>query len=91
MCTETRRIRRRKWQEYDTAKPWSFGCWLDRLGGMLLDDLDGARLPPECQLLAEAAAANGLQKVFISDDSAKYKFENSSDAETLYWEGVTNH
>ncbi|QGI69715.1 hypothetical protein CEK26_002047 [Fusarium fujikuroi] len=41
----------------------------------------------QCQLLAEAAAANGIQKVLISDASAKYTFENSSDPETLYWEG----
>lgn len=41
----------------------------------------------QCQLLAEAAAANGLQKLFIPDESAKYTFENSSDPETLYWEG----
>lgn len=41
----------------------------------------------QCQLLAEAAEANGLQKVYIPDDSARYTFENSSDPETLYWEG----
>lgn len=41
----------------------------------------------QCQLLAEAAAANGIRKVLIPDASAKYTFENSSDPETLYWEG----
>ncbi|KAI0170790.1 class II aldolase/adducin N-terminal [Pestalotiopsis sp. NC0098] len=41
----------------------------------------------QCQLLAEAAAANGLPKILISDESARYTFENSSDPETLYWEG----
>lgn len=41
----------------------------------------------QCQLLAEAAAANGIPKVLIPDASAKYTFENSSDPETLYWEG----
>ncbi|KAL2678768.1 hypothetical protein Neosp_009519 [[Neocosmospora] mangrovei] len=41
----------------------------------------------QTQLLAEAAAANGLAKVYIPEDSAKYTFENSSDPETLYWEG----
>lgn len=41
----------------------------------------------QCQLLAEAAAANGLSKVVIPDSSARYTFENSSDKETLYWEG----
>ncbi|KAK2685760.1 hypothetical protein QWA68_015837 [Fusarium oxysporum] len=41
----------------------------------------------QCQLLAEAAAANGIPKVLISDASAKYTFENSSHPETLYWEG----
>lgn len=40
----------------------------------------------QCQLLAEAAAANGIPKVYIADESAKYTFENSSDPETLYWE-----
>ncbi|KAE8151444.1 class II aldolase/adducin N-terminal [Aspergillus avenaceus] len=39
------------------------------------------------QLLAEAAEANGLKKVYIPDESAKCTFENSSDPETLYWEG----
>lgn len=41
----------------------------------------------QCQLLAEAAAANGIPKVFVPEESAKYTFENSSDTETLYWEG----
>ncbi|KAJ4014684.1 hypothetical protein NW752_007455 [Fusarium irregulare] len=41
----------------------------------------------QCQLLAEAAAANGIPKVLISEASSKYTFENSSDPETLYWEG----
>ena len=40
----------------------------------------------QCQLLAEAAA-NAVPKVLISDESAQYTFENSSDPETLYWEG----
>lgn len=40
----------------------------------------------QCQLLAEAAAANGVPKIIIPDESAKYTFENSSDPETLYWE-----
>ncbi|KAH6952032.1 class II aldolase/adducin N-terminal [Fusarium avenaceum] len=41
----------------------------------------------QCQLLAEAAVANGIPKVLISDASAEYTFKNSSDPETLYWEG----
>lgn len=41
----------------------------------------------QVQLLAEAAAANGIKKVYVPDASAKYTFENSSDPETLYWEG----
>lgn len=41
----------------------------------------------QCQLLAEAAAANGIPKLYLSDESARYTFENSSDPETLYWEG----
>lgn len=41
----------------------------------------------QVQLLVEAAAANGIPKVYVPDASAKYTFENSSDPETLYWEG----
>lgn len=41
----------------------------------------------QTQLLVEAAEANGLKKVYIPEKSAKYTFDNSSDAETLYWEG----
>lgn len=41
----------------------------------------------QTQLLVEAAAANGMQKIYIPEKSAKYTFDNSSDAETLYWEG----
>lgn len=41
----------------------------------------------QVQLLAEAAAANGIPKVYVPDASAKYTFENSSVPETLYWEG----
>ena len=40
----------------------------------------------QVQLLAEAAAANGVTKIYISDEAAKYTFENSSTPETLYWE-----
>lgn len=40
----------------------------------------------QVQLLAEAAAANGLPKVFVPEESARYTFEMSSDPETLYWE-----
>lgn len=40
----------------------------------------------EVQLLAEAAAANGVQKVYVPDESAKYTYDMSSDPETLYWE-----
>lgn len=38
------------------------------------------------QLLCEAAAANGLQKVLITDEEAKYVFEMESDPETCYHE-----
>ncbi|KAM0690154.1 hypothetical protein Q7P36_008921 [Cladosporium allicinum] len=41
----------------------------------------------QCQLLAEAAAANGIPKVFVPDESTRHTFESSSDVETLYWEG----
>lgn len=40
----------------------------------------------EVQLLAEAAAANGVPKVYVPEESAKYTFDTSSDPETLYWE-----
>ena len=39
----------------------------------------------EVQLLAEAAAANGIPKVYVPEESAQYTFEMSSDPETLYW------
>ncbi|KAG9251504.1 class II aldolase/adducin N-terminal [Emericellopsis atlantica] len=41
----------------------------------------------QVQLLAEAAAANGVPKILIAEESARYTFDNSSDAKTLYWEG----
>ncbi|RMY02774.1 hypothetical protein D0868_07801 [Hortaea werneckii] len=40
----------------------------------------------QVQLLAEAAAANGVPKTYLSDEAAKYTFEMSSTPETLYWE-----
>lgn len=40
----------------------------------------------EVQLLAEAAAANGVPKVYVPEESAKYTFEMASDPESLYWE-----
>jgi len=40
----------------------------------------------QVQLLAEAAAANGLPKVYVPDEAARYTFEAGSDPETLYWE-----
>ena len=40
----------------------------------------------EVQLLAEAAAANGVPKVYVPEESAKYTFEHASDPEALYWE-----
>lgn len=36
------------------------------------------------QLLAKAAAANGVPKVYVSNKAARYTFENSSEIETLY-------
>lgn len=38
------------------------------------------------QLLAEAAAANGLKKRIISDEEAAYNFKMESDYETCYCE-----
>ncbi|KJX93749.1 class II aldolase/adducin domain containing protein [Zymoseptoria brevis] len=40
----------------------------------------------EIQLQVEAAAANGLPKVYAPDEAARYTYENGSDPETLYWE-----
>ena len=40
----------------------------------------------EVQLLAEAAAANGVSKVYVPEESARYTYEMSSDPETLFWE-----
>jgi ribulose-5-phosphate 4-epimerase/fuculose-1-phosphate aldolase len=40
----------------------------------------------EVQLMVEAAAANGVLKLYVPEESAKYTFENASDPETLYWE-----
>jgi ribulose-5-phosphate 4-epimerase/fuculose-1-phosphate aldolase len=40
----------------------------------------------EIQLMVEAAAANGIPKVLVSDEAAEYTFRMSSDAEALYYE-----
>lgn len=40
----------------------------------------------QIQLLAEAAAANRIEKRFISDEEAEYNFKMASDPETLYLE-----
>jgi len=40
----------------------------------------------QVQLLAEAAAATGLPKVYVPDEAARYTFEAASDPEALYWE-----
>ena len=40
----------------------------------------------EVQLMVEAAAANGVPKVFVPEESARYTFEMASDPEALYWE-----
>ncbi|GAB7331446.1 hypothetical protein MBLNU13_g02860t1 [Cladosporium sp. NU13] len=40
----------------------------------------------QVQLLAEAAAANGLPKVYVPEEAAKFTFESASDPEALYWE-----
>lgn len=40
----------------------------------------------EIQLMVEAAAANGVPKVYVPEESAKYTFEMASDPESLYWE-----
>ena len=38
------------------------------------------------QILAEGAAANGLEKVLITDEEAEYNFKMESDYETCYCE-----
>ena len=40
----------------------------------------------EVQIMAEAAAANGIPKVLVDDHAAEYTFKMSSDPDTLYWE-----
>lgn len=41
----------------------------------------------EVQLMVEAAAAaNGVKKAFVTEESARYTYEMASDPETLYWE-----
>lgn len=40
----------------------------------------------ENQILVEAAAANGHQKVLVTDEEAEYNFKMESDTETLYAE-----
>jgi hypothetical protein len=40
----------------------------------------------EVQLLVEAAAANGIPKVYVDDEAAAYTFKMASDPESLYWE-----
>jgi len=40
----------------------------------------------EVQLMVEAAAANGIPKVYVDDEAAVYTFKMSSDPEALYWE-----
>lgn len=40
----------------------------------------------EIQLKVEAAAANGIPKVYVDDDAAAFTYKMSSDPEALYWE-----
>ncbi|TKA77750.1 hypothetical protein B0A49_06726, partial [Cryomyces minteri] len=40
----------------------------------------------EVQLMVEAAAANGIQKVYVGEQEAAYTFQMASDPEALYWE-----
>jgi ribulose-5-phosphate 4-epimerase/fuculose-1-phosphate aldolase len=40
----------------------------------------------EIQLMVEAAAANGVPKVYVDDEAAEYTFRMGSDPESLYWE-----
>lgn len=40
----------------------------------------------QVQLLAEAAAAGGVPKVYVPDEAARFTFDSASDPEALYWE-----
>ncbi|EAT90451.2 hypothetical protein HBI56_049680 [Parastagonospora nodorum] len=40
----------------------------------------------EIQLMVEAAAANGIPKVYVNDEAAAYTFKMGADAESLYCE-----
>lgn len=40
----------------------------------------------EIQLMVEAAAANGVPKVYVDDAAAAYTYKMASDPESLYWE-----
>jgi hypothetical protein len=40
----------------------------------------------EIQLMVEAAAANGVPKIYVDDDAAAYTFKMASDPESLYCE-----
>ena len=36
--------------------------------------------------MVEAAAANGMPKIYVDDEAAEYTFRMASDPEALYWE-----
>jgi len=36
--------------------------------------------------MVEAAAVDGLPKVYVTEESARFTFEAASDPEALYWE-----
>ncbi|KAH7071750.1 class II aldolase/adducin N-terminal [Paraphoma chrysanthemicola] len=40
----------------------------------------------QIQLMVEAAAANGIPKIYVDDEAAAYTFKMASDPESLYWE-----
>jgi ribulose-5-phosphate 4-epimerase/fuculose-1-phosphate aldolase len=40
----------------------------------------------EVQLMAEAVAANNIEKVMVPEEAAEYTFRMASDPESLYWE-----
>jgi hypothetical protein len=40
----------------------------------------------EIQLMVDAAAANGIPKVYIDDEAAAFTFKMGSDSESLYCE-----
>jgi hypothetical protein len=67
---------------------FDYACAVDKqnLCGITIADTFAVERCCQVQLLSEAAAANGVAKIYVSDEAAKYTFVSSSTPETLYWE-----